>query len=311
MLNKAEGYDPYAAGIGNINAATTMDPTAGAQPLISMASKTAPDVIGSYMSPYTDAVVNRIGDLAKRNLTEKFLPEVNNTFIRAGSFGSRGQQEAVGRALRDVQESALAEQAKALEQGYGQAQTAAQTDLSRQGQLASTVGSQGLQKQQQLGNLGTAAGNLAQAAQSNAGNLAQVAGNLTNADAANKEAAATSLMNLSNAQQTQNLKDQAALEAVGQTKQALDQKNLDLAYQDFAAQRKYPADQLAMMNALIRGLPYSTETNTAQTGYAPAYQPSPLQTLATGYALSNAFQQKKEGGAVKRDPNRRSTRGRR
>ena len=314
LLDKAATYDPYAAGIGNINTASAMNPIAAAQPLISMASKTAPDVIDQYMNPYTDKVVNRIADLAQRNLTENFLPQVNNTFVRSGVLGSRGEQEALGRTLRNLQESTLAEQAKALESGYGAATTAAQTDLGRQGTLASTVGNLNVNEQNALGALGTDAGKLAEAAQSGLGTVGQIKGNLTNADATNKINAATSLTNIGNAQQAQNLKDQAALEAVGQTKRDLDQKNLDLAYQDFLNQKNYTADQLAMMNSLIRGLPYSTTTNTAKTGEASSYGPSPLQTLAASSSLYNSLNSgvpKKEGGVIRRNPNRRSTRGRR
>jgi hypothetical protein len=63
-----------------------------------------------------------------------------------------------------------------------------------------------------------------------------------------------------------------------------------------------------MLNALIRGLPYSQATDTSRTGAADLYQPSPLAQLAGAFSLGKAFGLK-EGGPVKRNPNRRSTRG--
>ena len=71
-----------------------------AQPYMGAASMYAPQMVGAYMNPYQDAVVNRIGELAGRNLRENLMPNVNANFIRAGQFGSRGQQEAVGRTDR-------------------------------------------------------------------------------------------------------------------------------------------------------------------------------------------------------------------
>lgn len=261
------------SGLNMTQQAGTADITGASQPYMSAASMYAPQVIGSYMSPYTSSVVDRIGQLAGRNLAENFMPNINANFIRAGQFGSRGQQEAIGQTLRDLQESTLAEQNKALQAGYGAATTAAQTDLARQAQLAQLAGNQAqMQSQAQL-----------QAGQQ-MGTLGQLG-------------------------QTMNLKDLAALEAVGGTQQQQVQKNLDTAYQDFLAQRKYPQDQLAMLNSLIRGLPYSTSTQTSSTGPASTYQPSPLAQLAGAFSLYNAFQ-KAEGGYIKRNPNRRSSRGR-
>lgn len=243
-----------------------------AAPYMALSGLAAPDIVGAYMNPYTSSVVNRIGQLAGRNLRENLMPAINTNFIRAGQFGSAGQQSAIGRALRDVQESALAQQTQALAGGYGAATTAAQADLARQAQLAQLAGSQAAQQAQtQL------------AAGQQLGQQAQVG-------------------------QTMGYKDIAALEAAGQTQQQEKQKNLDLAYQDFLRQQAYPAQQLGMLNALIRGLPYSQTSETSSTGPASIYQPSPLSQVIGGLSLTKALGLKK-GGPVKRNPNRRSTRG--
>ena len=145
--------------------------------------------------------------------------------------------------------------------------------------------------------------------------LGQVAGNLASQTARDQLAAAGQLGTLANLGQTVNLKDLAALEAVGQTQQQQDQKNLDLAYQDFLEQRAYPASQLSMLNSLVRGLPYTTTQNTTGTGPANTYQASPLSQIAGAASLYNALSGIKfaKGGHVKspRKKNRRSSRGRR
>lgn len=256
---------------------TAYNASKAAQPYLTAASATAPSVISDYMNPYTQNVVNRIGQLGARNLTENLAPGIMSNFIRSGQYGSAGQQASVGKALRDTQESVLAQQQNALNQGYGQSMAAAQADLARQA------------------------------------GLGQVAGNLASQTARDQLAAGSQLGTLANLGQTVNLKDLAALEAVGQTQQSQGQKNLDLAYQDFLEQRNYPAQQLSMLNQMIRGLPYSQTGTTSQTGPANIYQPSPLSQVAGAASLYNALSGIKfaKGGHVKpRNKNRRSSRGR-
>ena len=271
---------PIQTGIGMTQGAVANNnASAAANPYFTEANTTVPNVIQNYMNPYTNDVVNRIGELGARNLKEQLMPAVGANFIRSGQYGSTGQQNAVGKALRDTQESVLAAQNQALNTGYGQAMTAAQADLARQA------------------------------------GLGQAAGNMASQTARDQLAAAGQLGTLANLGQTVNLKDLAALEAVGQTQQQLDQKNYDLAYQDFLEQRAYPAQQLSMLNSLVRGLPYSTTTNTANNGPASTYQASPLSQIAGAASLYNALSGlgKAEGGQVKtpRKKNRRSSRGRR
>ena len=94
---------------------------------------------------YTESVVNRIGELGQRNLTENLLPQVNQTFTGAGQFGGTRNAEFTNRALRDANESILGQQAQALQTGYQQAQTTALADLQRQaqlGQLTQQLGAQ-------------------------------------------------------------------------------------------------------------------------------------------------------------------------
>jgi len=115
------------------------------KPYTDYASQTLPDAVGSYMSPYTDSVVDRIAQLGQRNLTENLLPQVNSTFTGAGQFGSTRSSDFTNRAVRDSNESILGAQSSALQAGYTQAQNAALTDMQRQAALGQQVQNQGYQ----------------------------------------------------------------------------------------------------------------------------------------------------------------------
>ena len=118
------------------NAAGTWQPSFNtAQNLYGQAAQTMPQGIQNYMNPYQDAVVDRIGELGTRNLTEQLLPQVNSTFTGAGQFGSTRNADFTNRALRDVNENVLSQQNQALQQGYTQAGQAFTSDMQRLGQL--------------------------------------------------------------------------------------------------------------------------------------------------------------------------------
>lgn len=114
-------YDLTRAGIGGYSpylqqAAGSI--TAGSQPGLDQG------VFDSYMSPYTEGVVNRIADLGARNLNEKLLPGVNTTFTGAGQYGSTRHGDFTNRAIRDTQDAVLGAQAGALESAHNQAMNA-------------------------------------------------------------------------------------------------------------------------------------------------------------------------------------------
>lgn len=318
--NAAQSADPYLDQAGDINALRLANPNLNAasainamgvsQPYANRAARTfTGNAVNQYMNPYIGGVVNRLGDLAARQLQEKFMPAISQDFIRSGTYGSSGQQRAVGQALRDLQESTLAAQNEALAQGYKTSADIFASDLARQAQLAQQQGNLALGQQQNLGQLGQIRGNLALGQQQNLGTLGQIAGNMASQTARDRLASGQQLGSLGQMGQAMNYKDLAALEAVGAAQQGLKQKSLDLAYGDFTAQRDYPYQQLQRMNELIRGLPMSTQTSQSQTGplSGASYGPSLMSSLL---ALGSGGIGLKEGGQVKRNPNRRSSRGR-
>lgn len=311
-LEAATKINPLGAATPLFNQAAGMDATKAAQPYLQGANQTfTGQNVSNYMNPYIQNVSDVLAKQGQRNLQENLLPSVGQNFIRSGQYGSANQQQAVGRALRDTQESILDKQAQLLNQGYTQAGQQFTSDAARQAQLAQTAGGLTAQQMQNLASLGTQAGQLGVSEQGVLGNIGQVAGNLASQSARDQLAAAGQLGSLATAGQAANLKDLAALESVGQTQQNQAQKGLDIAYQDFLEQRNYPQQQIANLNAAIRGLPMTTTQTTSSSGNT--YSASPLSQLAGSVSLANALSGVKtsaRGGHIKvRNKNRRSTRG--
>lgn len=283
--------------------------------LTQQASQTGLGGIQDYMNPYQDQVVNRIGELAGRNLKENLLPNIQDRAIQAGTFGGSRSGEAIGRALRDTQESTLAQQTAALQQGYTQAGQQLQADKARQLQAAqqqqaigqttagltaadyqrmlagaqqqaamgqSAAGLEGAdlarygQAGAQLGALGQMYGTLAGQAGTQNLQAAQQYGTLSNQDFARLLQSGQALGALGQQTQQMGIQNIGALESAGAEQQQQSQRSLDQAYQDFLNQRDYGRQNIAFLNSAIRGLTVPTSTTTEGTGPASVYQPSPL-----------------------------------
>lgn len=108
------------------------------------------------------------------------------------------------------------------------------------------------------------------------------------------------LSGLAQLQQSLAGRDAASLQAVGDTQQQQNQRNLDLAYQDFLEQRNYPRETTDWMSSIIRGIPYDRSSTTSQTGPANVYQPSPISQLISLYGLYKDVTDKARGGVVRK-----------
>lgn len=248
-----------------------------AQPYLGAAGQSSVANIGQYMNPYTEQVVNRIGELGQRNLTENLLPAVEGRYIQAGQLGygdrtgmggtPSGMMTDTARALRDTNADVLAAQSAALQSGYTQAAGLAGTDLARQANLATTAGSLGgqdLSRQLagagQLGELGAQAQNLG----------------LTGA---------------------------GALGQVGAAQQGQAQKNLDVAYADFLRQQGYPQSQidatLRTFSGALSGVPKATkEEGIVPLGYQEKLPPSTGETIGGGLAALGAILGNSQSGSA-------------
>ena len=262
----ATAYQPLfgqATGVAQ-NAANAPGALSTAQPYLGAAGQSSVANIRQYMNPYTDAVVNRIGELGTRNLTENIMPQIEGRYIQAGQlgFGGRGgmgtpsgMMTDTSRAVRDVSADILAKQTEALQSGYTQAAGLAGTDLSRQAGLASTAGDLAqTQQQQQL-------------------------------------AASGALSNLGAQAQDLGLTGAGALANVGALEQQQGQKNLDVAYGDFLRQQGYPQEQINNMMNAFKGVATGVPTATQEYGISPSgvKQEYPASTASQiGGALTGA-----------------------
>lgn len=306
-LGAAQPYFGQAAGMSGLGAATPgLQQGAGyvagstnalglqmAQPYLGAAGQSAAQTVGQYMNPYTEQVVNRIGQLGTRTLQEQVLPGIEGEMIRAGQFGGTRQAELTGRAIRDAIEGISAQQSAALQQGYGQAQQAAQTDLARQAQLASTAGGLGGAQQQallgagsQMADIGQTYGALTQAQQQMLADLGKSSGALYGQDTSNQLAAAQQMAGIAQQRQQQELAGAGALQQIGSQQQALAQKNLDIAREDFLARQAYPQEQIKAMTGALQGVQPAVPQAATKVGteVPGAFQPSLLGTVGQAYA---------------------------
>ena len=286
-----------------------------AQPYMAAAGQSSVANIGQYMNPYTEQVINRIGELGSRNLSENIMPQIEGRYIQAGQlgFGGRGgmggtpsgMMTDTSRAVRDVSADILGQQTAALQQGYTQAAGLSAADLARQGQLASTAGGLAQGQQQALANigqqqasLGAQMGNLTAGQQSAllaaAGQQAGIgtqSGNLAQTQQQQQLAASGALSGLGAQAQTLGLAGAGAIGGVGALQQQQGQKNLDVAYGDFLRQQGYPQEQINNMMNTFRGVLPGVPTATQEYGISPSSvkQEYPASTASQiGGALTGA-----------------------
>jgi hypothetical protein len=245
------------------------------------------------MNPYTEQVINRIGELGSRNLSENILPQIEGRYIQAGQLGYGGRRGMgtpsgmmtdTSRAVRDINADILAQQTAALQSGYTQAAGLSAADLARQGQLASTAGNlaQGQQQAlstigQQQANIGAQMGNLTAGQQSAllaaAGQQAGIgtqSGNLAQTQQQQQLAASGALSGLGAQAQSLGLTGAGALGGVGALEQQQGQKNLDVAYGDFLRQQGYPQEQINNMMKTFQGVASGVPSATQEYGISPS-----------------------------------------
>jgi len=145
-------FDPTTGSVTNIGAGTGI---AGYEPFLQQASAySGPNAYQQFMSPYQQDVINTtLSEFDRqRQIQAQAIPA---SAIQSGAFGGgrEGVQRAEFGALSDRNRAAL--QAQLLQQGFGQAQQAAQLGFAQQGQLATLQPTLAGQQTQQLGAIGT------------------------------------------------------------------------------------------------------------------------------------------------------------
>jgi len=145
-------FDPTTGSVTNIGAGTGV---AGYEPFLQQAQAySGPTAYQQFMSPYQQDVINTtLSEFDRQRQIQQ--QGIASQAIQAGAFGGarEGIQRAEFGALSDRNRAAL--QAQLLQQGFGQAQQAAQLGFAQQGQLATLQPTLAGQQTQQLGAIGT------------------------------------------------------------------------------------------------------------------------------------------------------------
>lgn len=298
-LQQGAAQNPLAQGQQGWDGAAGFGAAAGAgNSYLHGAAGSALGGVNGWMGNYATNAAQEVARLGNENFTNTLMPQIGDMFTKAGHFGSTRHAKELGDTAQRVQRDISGQQATLMNQGWQMAGQNAQADASRMGQVGQQLGQLQLGAGTLFGNLGTAMSGAANNWANTLGNFGQVAGNMTNMFADNQINAATQYGALGRATQAAGINDAAALEAAGSAQRGVDQSHLDLAYNDFTQQRDYPIQQLATVQSALNGIPYSTNTQTSNTGPASVYQPSGLSQIAGALSLYNALGRKR-GGRVR------------
>jgi len=123
-------------------------PTAAAsyQPMLSAAETTAgqaaqgmsPEMIQSFMNPYTQNVVGEMERLQQQNIQRNVMPQFKAGFVGSGGLGGQRYAGALGQSMADMQANLTGQQTGALQKGYSDAMTAAYNQGNLFNQAATT-----------------------------------------------------------------------------------------------------------------------------------------------------------------------------
>jgi hypothetical protein len=238
----ARGAAPEEFGAARERLQQTMDFQPGYTPgTIEAGAFTEPGVAQSYMNPFVENVIDVQQARARRQFAEDQGQRVSDAAVKAGAFG--GSREGLMNQLsRERFEDRLADmEATQRAQAYDQARAAFASDQT------AALRAAGLTEEaaQQAGRLGIAGEQLGlQAAQ-------QVAG-------------------LGEGEFGFGLRQADVLRQIGEQQQALAQQQLDIDVSDFISQRDFPRQQLAFQSGILRGVPVSPISETAQFQAQPS-----------------------------------------
>jgi hypothetical protein len=130
--NIAGAAQPY------LEAGTSSSPLCAAKPLICQsANLNLGCVAQSYMSPYIDSAVNKMSDIAQRNIQQNLDPMATAATVGSGQFGSQRGAQVLGQVNANAEQCLNSAIANMLNTGYGQALNAAGT---KQGALSTLAG---------------------------------------------------------------------------------------------------------------------------------------------------------------------------
>lgn len=231
-----------------------------AQPYLTNAGRSTVSGIDQYMNPYINAVVDRIGELGQRNLTDVLMPAVEGRYIGAGqlNYGGRGgmgtpsgMMTDTARAIRDTNADILGQQAQELRTGYNLATGLSAADLDRQLNLGKTTA------------------------------------DIYGSDAARKLASANQLAGFAADAQNLGLTGVNAMYNMGANERAITNENYKAAYDEWMRQYNEPTERLKTFSDILNGLRTNLPTASRQSGISPSgvqqqNKPGTAATIASG-----------------------------
>ena len=251
----AAGTDIQGASNPYLRSGTATSGLSQANPYLQSGTQGADQLVGNFMNPYTQNVVNQIGAANQQNIAQNLSPGITAGAVGSGQFGSQRGANALALGISNADIGALSQQTNALQSGYAQALAAAQA-----------------QRSNQL-NAGSTAGQLQNAFNSNQLNAGQIAG--TEANQQGQLGIAAGQQQAAQAQQlqSQGLADTNTLATLGGQRQQMAQAKL-----------MNPLNVLGKQAGIMSGA--QLPTTTTQTSQA-----SPLSTIAgLGTTTAGLFQ---------------------
>ena len=163
VASKASAYQPTltAAEQTLSRAAATPSPLTAASPYFTSAGRSPAELAKEYMDPYTQTVVNNLGDVGARNIRMNLAPNATAGAVGAGQFGSKRGAEVLGQTIGNANRDILNAQYSALNDAYKNALTAAGTQNQLQANIGKSAGDLTTTGQQALTQVGNAQGQLA------------------------------------------------------------------------------------------------------------------------------------------------------
>lgn len=109
-----------------------------------------PELIQTYMNPYTSSVNDEMARLQQENIQRNLLPSLKGAFTSTGGAGSSRMMGALGQMGADQQANLLGAQTKSLQSGYDSALQAALNQAKLYGTAAETQKGLATTEQDQL-----------------------------------------------------------------------------------------------------------------------------------------------------------------
>jgi hypothetical protein len=201
------------------------------------------DAAQQYMDPYIGNVLDRARDRAYR--TDSIARQDRDAkAVQAGAFGGDRQAIVEAESQKNLQDRIADQEARALSQAYTTGANIFRSDADRalKGDVASQTAQLTADRSNQFADL---------------------------KQLENQMKAAQGIAGLTTTGQQMTGQQLGMLSGIGGAQQQMGQAGLDLAYQDFEAQRRYPYEQLQFYMGGLQGFPSymvpGTQTQTTTT----------------------------------------------